>query len=92
MHRQSLTAYGQPLCETGVDCPSPRGGAAVQNDGPIPAKTPLSEDISKALKKRGFKFVGPIIAYAWMQAVGLVNDHAKDCFRWKTVRALEKRT
>jgi DNA-3-methyladenine glycosylase I len=64
------------------------GGVAVQNGGPIPAKTPLSEDISKALKKRGFKFVGPIIAYAWMQAVGLVNDHAKDCFRWKTVRAL----
>jgi 3-methyladenine DNA glycosylase Tag len=61
MHRQSLTAYGQPLCETGVDCPSPRGGAAVQNDGPIPAKTPLSEDISKALKKRGFKFVGPVV-------------------------------
>ena len=50
------------------------------------------EDISKALKKRGFKFVGPVIVYAWMQAVGLVNDHAKDCFRWKTVRALEKRT
>jgi NADP oxidoreductase coenzyme F420-dependent len=59
MHRQSLTAYGQPLCETVVDCPSPRGGAAVQNGGPIPAKTPLSEDISKALKKRGFKFAGP---------------------------------
>jgi 3-methyladenine DNA glycosylase Tag len=92
MHRQSLTAYGQPLCETVVDCPSPLSGAAVQNGGPIPAKTPLSEDISKALKKRGFKFVGPVIVYAWMQAVGLVNDHAKDCFRWKTVRALEKRT
>jgi DNA-3-methyladenine glycosylase I len=53
---------------------------------------PLSEDISKALKKRGFEFVGPVIVCAWMQAVGLVNDQAKDCFRWMTVRALEKRT
>ena len=41
----------------------------------------------KALKKRGFKFVGPVIVYAWMQAVGIVNDHAANCFRRKTVRA-----
>ena len=53
----------------------------IQNTGPVPAKTPLSETISAALKKRGFKFVGPVIVYAWMQAVGLVNDHAHDCFR-----------
>ena len=45
------------------------------------ATTPLAEEISKALKQRGFKFVGPTITYAWMQAVGLVNDHALDCFR-----------
>lgn len=45
------------------------------------AKTPLSEKISADLKKRGFKFVGPVITYAWMQAVGLVNDHSPDCFR-----------
>lgn len=44
-----------------------------------PAKTPLSEKISKDLKKRGFKFVGPTIVYAFMQAVGMVNDHVKDC-------------
>ncbi len=43
--------------------------------------TPLSECISKALKHRGFKFVGPTIVYAWMQATGLVNDHAAGCFR-----------
>lgn len=49
--------------------------------GDIPAKTPLSEEISAALKKRGFKFVGPVIVYAWMQAVGLVDDHVVGCFR-----------
>lgn len=49
----------------------------------VPASTPLSERISKELKKRGFKFVGPTIVYAWMQAVGMVNDHAAHCFRRK---------
>lgn len=48
-----------------------------------PAKTPLSEAISKDLIKRGFTFVGPTIIYAYMQAVGLVNDHAVDCFRYR---------
>ncbi|HEX4054921.1 MAG TPA: DNA-3-methyladenine glycosylase I [Tepidisphaeraceae bacterium] len=62
------------------------GGKPIQNSGDVPAKTPLSEEISKALKKRGFKFVGPVIVYAWMQAVGIVNDHAANCFRRKTVR------
>jgi DNA-3-methyladenine glycosylase I len=47
----------------------------------VPAQTPLSLEISKALKARGFKFVGPVIVYAWMQAVGMVNDHVTDCFR-----------
>lgn len=45
------------------------------------AHSPLSETISKTLKKRGFKFVGPTIVYAWMQAVGIVNDHELACFR-----------
>ena len=45
----------------------------------IPASTPLSEKISADLRKRGFKFVGPVIVYAWMQAVGLVNDHFVTC-------------
>ncbi len=57
------------------------GGKPIQNTGPVPASTPLSETISKALKQRGFKFVGPTIVYAWMQAAGMVNDHAPDCFR-----------
>jgi DNA-3-methyladenine glycosylase I len=62
------------------------GNKQIQNHGPIPAKTPLSEEISAALKRRGFKFVGPVIVYAWMQACGIVNDHSPDCFRGKTVR------
>jgi DNA-3-methyladenine glycosylase I len=49
----------------------------------IPSQTELSAVISKDLKRRGFKFVGPTIVYAWMQAVGIVNDHAIDCFRRK---------
>ena len=48
----------------------------------IPALTAESETMSKALKKRGFKFVGPTICYAFMQAAGLVNDHIVDCFRY----------
>ena len=59
------------------------GGATIHHPGgDVPAKTPLSEAISAALKKRGFKFVGPVIVYAWMQAVGIVNDHALDC-NWR---------
>jgi DNA-3-methyladenine glycosylase I len=46
-----------------------------------PSQTPLSAVVSKELKRRGFKFVGPTIVYAWMQAVGIVNDHSIDCFR-----------
>jgi DNA-3-methyladenine glycosylase I len=48
----------------------------------IPATTPLSEKMSKELKKRGFKFVGSTICYAFMQATGMVNDHQVDCFRY----------
>ncbi len=67
------------------------GGKPIQNTGPVPAETPLSKDISKALKKRGFKFVGPVIVYAWMQAVGIVNDHAVKCFRRSAVIPSEDR-
>ena len=51
----------------------------------IPAQTLASEQMSKALKKRGFNFVGPTICYAFMQAVGLVNDHTVDCFRYQEI-------
>ena len=61
------------------------GGKPIQNKGPVPASTPLSEEMSKALKARGFSFVGPVIVYAWMQAVGMVNDHTPACFRRKQV-------
>lgn len=60
-------------------------GKPLVGDGHVLAKTPLSEEMSKALKKRGFKFVGPTIVYAWMQATGLVNDHALDC-AWRKAR------
>jgi len=65
------------------------GGKPIQNSGPLPAKSELSEKISKELKKRGFKFVGPVIVYAWMQAIGMVNDHAETCFRRKAVAKLK---
>jgi DNA-3-methyladenine glycosylase I len=57
------------------------GKPVVNTTGKVLAKTALSETISADLKKRGFKFVGPVIVYAWMQAVGMVDDHAPGCFR-----------
>jgi DNA-3-methyladenine glycosylase I len=63
-------------------CWSFTNGKVIKSDGRgrIVA-TPLSERISKEMKRRGFKFVGPTIVYAWMQAVGIVNDHSAKCFR-----------
>jgi DNA-3-methyladenine glycosylase I len=49
----------------------------------LPAETELSRTLSKDLKRRGFRFVGPTVCYAFMQAVGLVNDHTVDCFRFR---------
>jgi DNA-3-methyladenine glycosylase I len=67
-------------------------GEPIQNSwqslSELPAKTELSEAISKDLKKRGFSFVGPTIVYAFMQAVGIVNDHTTDCFRYIEVQAV----
>lgn len=56
----------------------------------IPAKTPLAEKVSKDLKRRGFRFVGPTIVYAFMQACGLVNDHLVDCHRHEAVKHAAK--
>jgi DNA-3-methyladenine glycosylase I len=57
-------------------------GKPLTGDGhTVPARTDLSHQISVALKRRGFKFVGAVTVYAWMQAVGIVNDHAVNCFR-----------
>lgn len=61
------------------------GGKPLQNEGSRPVQTELSVEMSKQLKKRGFKFVGPVIVYAFMQAAGIVNDHSEDCFRRKQV-------
>ncbi|MFZ5931742.1 MAG: DNA-3-methyladenine glycosylase I [Pseudomonadota bacterium] len=57
-----------------------------------PAQTPLSQTISKDLKQRGFKFTGPTIVYAFMQAVGMVNDHMTNCFRHKECARLGKKS
>jgi DNA-3-methyladenine glycosylase I len=57
----------------------------------VPTATPVAEKISKDLKKRGFKFVGPTIVYAFMQACGLINDHMVDCHRHEAVKKLERR-
>ncbi len=69
-------------------------GKPVQNNfasfKDIPAETPLSKQISKDLKSRGFTFCGPTIIYAFMQAVGMVNDHTTDCFRHAQCTALMK--
>ena len=54
----------------------------------VPAKTPLSDQISKDLKARGFNFVGSTIVYAYLQAMGVVNDHMVDCFRYQECRQL----
>ena len=56
--------------------------------GDVPAQTPLAVEVSKALKAKGFKFVGPVIVYAWMQAVGIVNDHLVTCHRHEPIRML----
>ena len=65
------------------------GGSPIQNNfqtmAEIPAQTAESQAMSKALKKRGFNFVGPTICYAFMQAVGMVNDHITSCFRHSQV-------
>jgi DNA-3-methyladenine glycosylase I len=59
----------------------------------IPATTPESEALSNDLKRRGFSFVGPTVAYAYMQAVGMVNDHLVDCFRYREIlRAISDAT
>jgi DNA-3-methyladenine glycosylase I len=54
----------------------------------VPAETPLSQEISAALKARGFRFTGPVIVYAFMQAVGMVNDHLVSCHRHASVREM----
>jgi len=67
-------------------------GKPIQNDfeaiAQVPAQTPVAVEMSKALKAKGFKFVGPVIVYAFMQATGFVNDHLVTCHRHAPIRAM----
>ncbi len=67
-------------------------GAPIQNAwttrDQVPAQTPLSVEVAKALKARGFSFCGPVIVYAFLQATGVVNDHLQGCFRHEACRRL----
>jgi DNA-3-methyladenine glycosylase I len=67
-------------------------GKPIQNAfsevGQVPAQTPLAMDVSKALKAKGFRFAGPVIVYAFMQAVGIVNDHLTCCYRHVPIRRM----
>jgi DNA-3-methyladenine glycosylase I len=75
----TMTAAGEDLATLVWDM---AGGQPIKLTGStVPAQTSLSEKIAAALRQRGFKFVGPVIVYAWMQAVGIVNDHSPGCFR-----------
>lgn len=70
------------------------GGAPIQNhwadSAARPVATPESEAMAKALKKRGFTFCGPVIVYAFMQAVGMINDHGVECFRHREIQAMTR--
>jgi DNA-3-methyladenine glycosylase I len=69
-------------------------GTPIQNRwsgiGQIPAQTPVAAEMAKALKKKGFNFCGPVITYAFMQAVGMVNDHVTSCFRHADVATMAR--
>jgi DNA-3-methyladenine glycosylase I len=82
-----MAAHGErfdDLCWSFTD-----GKVLTNDDRARLSSSPLSETISKELKRRGFKFVGPTIVYAWMQAVGIVDDHAATCFRRKAADATD---
>jgi DNA-3-methyladenine glycosylase I len=59
---------------------------AWEDPSQIPAETPLSKQVSADLKRRGFRFLGPVVCYAHMQATGLVMDHVTNCFRWRELQ------
>jgi len=79
----AMQARGEDFAEF---CWSFTKGKAIRGDAKA-SETPLSQAISKEMKRRGFKFVGPTIVHAWLQAVGIVDDHAPDCFRRKAAKA-----
>jgi len=65
---------------------------AWKNASDVPSCSPVSDEMSKQLKKKGFKFIGSTTCYAYMQAVGMVNDHLVSCFRYSDVKKLQKLT
>ena len=71
-------------------------GRTIQNqwdtEAQVPAKTTEAEALAKALKAKGFNYVGPVIVYAFMQAVGMVNDHVTGCFRHQPIRLMGERS
>jgi DNA-3-methyladenine glycosylase I len=71
------------------------GGAPIANrwtdTSEVPAQTPVAAEMAKALKAKGFKYCGPVIVYAFMQAVGMVNDHVTGCFRHDAVAHMARR-
>ena len=83
--RESGTGFSEFLWELAGDTPVVNAWKRFDD---VPASTPVSEAMSRALKRHGFRFVGPTICYAFMQAVGMVNDHVTSCFRWKACKGL----
>ena len=85
------------MCERGEDFAGflwgingpPRQNAWTEDTG-VPAQTDAAVEMAKALKAKGFKFTGPVIVYAWMQAVGMVNDHFTCCFRHDAVKRMAR--
>ena len=85
--RESGTRFSEFLWEFAGGAPVVNAWRRLED---VPASTPISEAMSKALKRRGFRFVGPTICYAFMQAVGMVNDHVVSCFRREACRGLSR--
>ena len=85
--RESGTRFSEFLWELAGGAPVVNAWRRLED---VPASTPISEAMSKALKRRGFRFVGPTICYAFMQAVGMVNDHVVSCFRREACTGLSR--
>ncbi|OMH39590.1 DNA-3-methyladenine glycosylase [Motiliproteus sp. MSK22-1] len=85
--QQRYGSFDQYIWQFIGGCPKQNCWSSVDQ---VPASTVESEQMSKALKKAGFTFVGPTICYAFMQATGMVNDHIESCFRYRETRALSE--
>ena len=86
--RESGTGFSEFLWELAGGAPVVNAWRRLED---VPASTPVSEAMSKALERRGFRFVGPTICYAFMQAAGMVNDHVTSCFRHEACMTMSRR-